>query len=70
MDINKIIAFARKQGYDSAEKIGEWKGYEVYEPFFDGDGVSFIGLPTVILIDGEKIRLSTTEESLEINMNI
>lgn len=61
---DKIINFAKKQGYDSALYIGKWKNYEAYEPIFDNNSdVSFIGPPLLILVENDKIRMSTVEEA-------
>ena len=46
---------------DSYHKGQDWNGYEVYELEFDKK--CFVGLPLVILVKGEEVRLSTPEES-------
>jgi hypothetical protein len=51
------------QGYDGAEYSGKWGKYEVYEPEFNEPSV--VGLPFFILVDKEKIRMSTEDESFE-----
>lgn len=63
MDGSKIIEFAKDQGYDSASFLQKWKGYEVYEPIFEGEGVQKVGLPLVILVKKNSIRLSTQDEA-------
>jgi len=60
-----IIKFAKQQGYDKISYIGKWKGCEVYEPMFDYDGVSFVGLPLIILVKKNEIRMATPKESLQ-----
>lgn len=65
MKHDKVIAFAKKQGYDNALYIGKWKEYEAYEPVFDGDDVSFVGVPLLILVKDDDIRMSTEEEAFE-----
>lgn len=67
MKLEKVIEFAKKNGYDGAEPRGEWKGYEVYEPTFkdSGEELAIVGLPLVILVKGEEIRMSTPDEALE-----
>jgi len=61
MSMDRIVAFAKEQGYDSASSIGKWKGYDIYEPLFKGDQVSFVGLPLMIMARGDIIRMSTGE---------
>lgn len=65
MKLEKIIEFAKKHGYSGAEYSTDWKGYEVYEPYFDGEETRYVGLPYIILVKGDKIRLSTPDESFE-----
>ena len=48
---------------DYYHKGYDWNGYEVYELEFDKK--SCVGLPLVILVKGEEVRLSTPDESLE-----
>ena len=59
----RVIDFAQQQGYDSAEYIGKWRGYDVYEPLFAGEEVACVGSPLIILVKGSKIRMSTEDEA-------
>lgn len=63
MTLQKIIEFARKNGYDGAVPKGMWRDYKVYEPTFEGDKPMNVGLPLMILVKGEEIRLSTPDEA-------
>lgn len=65
MKIEEIKAFAKKQGYDNVLYLEKWKGFDVYEPVFDGDEPSFVGVPLVILVKGDTVRMSTVEEAFE-----
>lgn len=65
MSLEKIIAFAKENGYETAEKLKPWNGYEVYEPIMDKDNFSYIGPPLVILVQGNTIRMSTVEEAFQ-----
>ena len=40
-----------------------WKGYEVYKPVYTE--FAFRGHPYVVLVKGDRVRLSTPEESIE-----
>jgi hypothetical protein len=60
----KVIEFARKHGYDTAQKLDPWNGFEVYEPIIAGDEIAIVGLPLLILVKGNKIRMSTGDEAL------
>ena len=66
MDEEKILEYFKPNGYNYIEYIGEWKQYKVYALIRDKDATSFVGFPFVGLVEGEKIRISTREESLEI----
>ncbi len=61
----KVIEFAISQGYETALRLKNWKGFEVYEPIMKKDEVSYTGLPLLILVKGDEIRMSTPEEALE-----
>lgn len=61
----RVIEFARSQGYETALRLKNWKGFEVYEPIMKKDEVSYTGLPLLILVKGDEIRMSTPEEALE-----
>ena len=65
MKIKQVKDFAKQQGYDDVLSIGKWKGFDAYEPVFNGDGTSFIGVPLLILVKGDSIRMSTVEEAFE-----
>lgn len=65
MNINKIIKFANENGYSGAVYLNEWRGYSCYEPTFDDEDVSFVGLPLIIMVKGDEIRMSTPEEAME-----
>jgi len=65
MKIEQVKEFANQQGYDDVLHIGKWKGFDAYEPVFNGEDVSFIGVPLLILAKGGNIRMSTVEEAFE-----
>lgn len=58
-----IDEYAREMGYDHAEKVGHWKNFDVYRPFFRGIGHGrSLGQPVRILVCGEMIRLASGAE--------
>jgi hypothetical protein len=65
MNQEDILKFAQIQGYDDIEYLEQWRGFDVYAPLFDTEETLFIGLPLVILVKDDMIRMSTGEESLE-----
>lgn len=65
MKIEKVKDFAKQQGYDDVFSIGKWKGFDAYEPVFNGEEPSFIGVPLLILVKGDSIRMSTVDEAFE-----
>lgn len=63
MDHNKIVEFARAQGYSNVSSEGvKWQKYEVYEPKVSLMNAK-LDLPRMILVEGDRIRLSTPEEA-------
>lgn len=65
MNINE---FAEKTGYAPVHFLGEWNGYNVYEPdlYTSSEEVIYIGTPYVILEKGEEIRVCSEEEAIKI----
>ncbi|MEG2668870.1 MAG: hypothetical protein RR957_00220 [Oscillospiraceae bacterium] len=66
MNISEIIIFAREKGYDRVEYLKDWNGYKCYEPIMEHEDVVFIGLPLVILVKDNYIRMSTPDEAMKI----
>lgn len=56
MTPEKIVRFAQKSIYDTVKYIGEWNGYNVYEPGWDDEEPRFIGFPQFILVKDNIIR--------------
>lgn len=50
-------------GASRYKKSVPWKGYEVYKPVYTE--FAFRGHPYVVLVKGDRVRLSTPEESIE-----
>lgn len=68
MSNEKIVEFAKKNGYDDAIPLGPWREYDCYEPIFDGateDEPAIVGPPLIILVKGDEIRMSTEEEAFQ-----
>ena len=61
---DRVVKFAKSEGYGDALPLGKWRGYDAYEPVFDG-GISYVGPPLMILVKGETIRMSTPEEGYQ-----
>ena len=53
----------RALGANRYKKVKPWKGYEVYKPVYTE--FAFRGHPYVVLVKGDRVRLSTPEESIE-----
>lgn len=54
MTVNLVQEYAKSKGYDRAVFLKTWNGYQCYEPVAKGDGISFVGLPLVILVKGKQ----------------
>ena len=58
-----IQSFMEELNTSKYKKGKQWKGYEVYEPVYEDDVC--IGLPYVILVKDDKVRISTDDEALD-----
>jgi len=61
--MNKVVEFAKTNGYDKAVYSGKWHDYDVYDPCYDDNEVRFEGLPFFILVKDDTIRMSTDDEA-------
>ena len=69
-NLEKAIKYAKEHGYETAESLGEWRGYDTYEPIANADEVSYIGLPYRILVRGDIVRMQTFDEVMsELSLN-
>ena len=71
MSMNKqhqrAVDMAKSTIYDGAQHIGQWRGFDVYEPTFADDEPRFIGFPQFILCKSGQCRWSSdSTESREI----
>ena len=68
MDKVSVLEFAKKQGYDGVKPLGQWRGYDIFEPTFDQSSEeepAIVGPPLTIMVQGETIRMSTEKESFQ-----
>lgn len=65
MSIEKIVTYAKSQGYKTVEYLQQWRDCDVYEPIYDEKEIAYIGLPLKILVKGEEIRMTTPDEAFE-----
>lgn len=65
IQIEKIINFAKQYGYIDVEKIESWNSYECYRPIFSYESDYVIGPPYIILVRGDSIRMSTSDEAFQ-----
>lgn len=56
MKEQEILKFAQKSVFDTVKRLGEWKGYEVWEPDFSDGQTRYTGFPQFILVKGDSIR--------------
>ena len=68
MNQEKVLEYAKSEGYDGAEYLGRYRGFFCYAPFYDlpvGEAVPPTGLPCLILVDqAGNIHLSSPEEAV------
>lgn len=53
----------RALGANRYKKVKPWNGYDVYEPIYTE--MAYRGLPYVVLVKDDEVRLSTTDETIE-----
>lgn len=61
--LKRAQIMARKSIYDDARYLGEWRGFEVFEPTFADNEPRFIGFPQFILAKSGEVRWSTDAET-------
>ena len=59
----KILELIEELGASKYKKGVDWNGYQVYIPEYKGNPC--IGLPYVVLVKGDEVRISTEDESLK-----
>lgn len=64
MQTEKIKEFAVQKGFQDVALLGKWRGYDVYEPIYNKDSVSMIGLPLAVLVKDNEMRMTTPEEAM------
>lgn len=62
--MDKVLKFAKDHGFDTVEYKGQWKEFDIYKP--DKHEEYWIGDPVVIMVQGDKMRFSTYDESFQI----
>lgn len=60
-DLKRAVQMAKESIYDGARYIGEWNGFDVYEPTFADDEPRFIGFPQFIIAKNGKMRWTDGE---------
>lgn len=67
MNEKDILDFAKGAGYETIEKIGDYKGWCVYDPIYSiTSDMAYIGLPSFIGVKDNEIRWFDGEEAFEI----
>ncbi len=61
----RAIAFAKEKRYETAEFLFNKNGYAVYEPVMKVGEISYIGPPHVILVKGDKVRMTEYPECFD-----
>lgn len=55
----KALTYAKVHGYNAAEHLCKWNGYEVFNLMPDS---GCIGLPQVLLVSEKSLRMATEKE--------
>ncbi len=63
---SEVEEFAKKNGYETADYLCEWRNFTCYEPIYNREKMAFIGMPSMILVDKKgNIRMATYEEVMQ-----
>jgi hypothetical protein len=65
MDNDKVLEFAKKDGYATVNYLGKYRGYDLYKPLYEDLHVA-TGLPTYIIVEDNKPKFVRGQEGLEI----
>ena len=68
MTVEQILEFTENSGtgYDAAKQMKDWKGYQVFNVWWDAYKKGFFGYPVYVLVKDDEIRYATPSESYEI----
>lgn len=61
--MDEVKRLAQELGASELIKYDDWHGYTVYEPVYTE--LEYIGLPYIILVKDDEVRLSTIDETFE-----
>ena len=59
-------AFAKREGYDSVERICSWRDYEVFDFFNAKEIDADVGLPSFIFVSDRGARFSDVDEAFSV----
>jgi hypothetical protein len=65
MDNEKILKFAKKDGYATVNYLGKYKEFDLYKPLYEDPDVA-TGLPVYIIVKDDKPEFVRGKEGLEI----
>lgn len=57
-----IIDLAKSYGFDGAEHLTEWNGFQVFSPTTESEDAPIVGEPILILYDGKDTRVAARLE--------
>ena len=65
MDNDKVLEFAKKDGYATVNYLGKYKEFDLYKPLYEDPHIA-TGLPTYIIVKDDKTKFIRGQEGLEI----
>jgi hypothetical protein len=69
MDVPQIITeIVKRNGFDYAKYLGEYRGERVFQPCFDSDEAYF-GRPRYLYMKGDKVRWSKSYDEASKTMH-
>lgn len=58
----KVIDLAKSYGFNSAEYVADWRGFNIFTPTMKDGEIPRIGQPVFILSKGDETRIATEKE--------
>ena len=57
-----IVEVAKSYGFDGAEYVADWHGFNIFTPTMKNGEIPRIGQPVFILSKGDETRIATEKE--------
>lgn len=66
MQLDDVIKIAKKEGFETAEKVGRLDEWDIYDPIYSTSKTAFIGQPSFIGVSGDKVKWFIGAEAFDV----